>query len=224
MVNDVDISVDTQSNLPETWLWDKVGNDHKTITVSLLAQPKQTNGKISGNIYSIWKSPGNDDRVFLFLLRGETTGFRDTNRGDNSSLCHEGTQRSAVAVKDNFSEHLHGLRLGGRKDIQAFSQSWQKNTGKWVDPATLTKSGAGSMRVPCFHTELHCCDGQTASNAQSTVAQLRLLKVDFHFWHCIIVIFVGIVTLNYCILTHYFWVKQMPFLHELGLKCRISVR
>lgn len=51
---------------------------------------------------------------------------------------------------------LHVQHLGGRKDIKAFSQSWQKNTGKWVDPAVLTKSGAGSARVPiAFHADLH---------------------------------------------------------------------
>lgn len=182
MVNDVDIAV-------ESGFWgtkagkDKL-NNHKTITVSLLTPPKQTNGKISGNIYSIWNCPGSETRGFL--LRGKTTGFRDTNREDNCSLCGEWTHRSAIALKDG---RLHGQRLGGRKDIKAFSQSWQKNTGKWVDPAVLTKSGAGSARVPCFHAGLQCCDGWAAGKAQSTEAQLQLFKVDVNLWHFIIVIF-----------------------------------
>lgn len=48
-------------------------------------------------------------------------------------------RRSAVALKNGLSQGLHGQCLGGRKDIKAFSQSWQKNTGKWVDPVVLTK-------------------------------------------------------------------------------------
>lgn len=124
--------------------------------------------------------------VFLFL-RGKTTEFRDTNIGDNSSLYGEARCRSAVALKDGFSQRLHGQHLGGRKDIKAFSQSWQKNTGKWVDPVILTKSSAGSARVPCFHAELQCCDWWIAGKAQRANTQLQLFKVDF--WHCILVIF-----------------------------------
>lgn len=171
-------------------------NDHKTITVSLLTPPKQTNGKIIRQYLFHLKLSRKRHKSFLFLLRGKTTGFRDTNRGDNSSLCGEGTHRSAVALKDGFSQRLHSQHLGGRKDIKAFSQSWQKNTGKWVDPMVLTKSGAGSASVPCFHAELHCCDGWTAGKVQSTVAQLWLLKVDVNFKHCIIVIFASIVILK----------------------------
>lgn len=51
-------------------------------------------------------------------------------------------------VVDGFSQSPVSQRLSHRKDIKAFSQSWQKNTGKWVDPVVLTKGGTGSVRVP----------------------------------------------------------------------------
>lgn len=181
IINDVDIAVDTQSYLHRAG-----PRGTKLEAVSLLAPPKQTNGKISGNIYPIWKCPGNHTGVFCFFGEAKQQGL---NRGDKSSLSSEGTHRSAVALEDGFSQRFHGQRLGGRKDIKAFSQSWQKNTGKWVDPVVLTKSRAGSARVPCFHTEPHCCGGWSAGKAQSAVSQLRLLKVDVNLCHCVTVIF-----------------------------------
>lgn len=152
-------------------------SDHKAITASLLTPPKQTNGKISGSIYSTCNCPGSH-MSFSFFWKAKQG---DTNRGDNSSLCGEGTHRSAVALEDGFSLRLHGQRLGGRKDIKAFSQSWQKNTGKWADPVVLTKSGAGSARVPCVHAELHCSDGWIAGKPQSSVAQPRFFRAGVHF-------------------------------------------
>lgn len=182
MVNDVDNAVNTHSNLPETGLWDpklETANPMTTRQSPYHYWSTKTNKwqDIRQYLFHL-KQSRKPHKSFLFLLRGKTTGFGDTNSGDNCSNYRDGTRRSALALKDGFSECFHCLCLASRKDIKAFSQSWQKNTGKWADPATLTKSGAGSARMLCFYTELQCCDGWSAGKVQGTVAQLWLLKVD----------------------------------------------
>lgn len=164
MVNHVDIAADTQSDLPEAEAWrPKLQMTNSvTTTQSQYYYSLQLNKQMAR--YQTIFIPSDEvqeaTQAFLFFLGG----CRDTNRGDNSSLSSEGDS-SHYSCKCSFTLCLRGQHLGGRKDIKAFSQSWQKNTGKWVDPAVLTRSDTGS--VPCFHAELRCCDGQTAGSAQS---------------------------------------------------------
>lgn len=209
MLNDVDVAVDAQSDLRADGRRDTKWETTKplsknTIPVSLAIPTKQTKGEISGNIYSIWVAPGNHTGVFVCVCF--FGGFGDTNRRDNSSPCLEGTRQFRSCPRRWLFISLSTVcDLAAGRILRLFSQSWQKNTGKWVDPATLTKSGAGSARVPCLSAELHCCGGRNAGRPQKKAQRLnsgssRLIPI---LWHCA-VISVGIVILNYCVLEPYF--------------------
>lgn len=192
IINDVDIAVDTQSYLHRgRTARHKAGSDkpngHKTITVSLLAPPKQTNGKISGNIYSIWKCPGNHTGVFCFFGEAKQRGL---NRGDKSSPSGEGTHRSSAALEDGFSQRFHGQRLGGRKDIKAFFPELTEE---------YREVGWSSGFWPKAEQEVRECHASTQSCAVVAADLLAkhkalssrpwLLKVDVDLCHCATVIF-----------------------------------
>lgn len=200
MLNDVDVAVDAQSDLRADGRQDTKWETTKplsknTIPVSLAIPTKQTEGEISGNIYSIWVAPGNHTGVFFRVCF--FGGFGDTNRRDNSSPCLEGTRQFCSCPRRwLFISLSTACDLAAGRILRLFSQSWQKNTGKWVDPATLTKSGAGSTRVPCLSAELHCCGGWNAGRPQkkkkrwgSTVAPqgwspFVALYYSYFCWHC----------------------------------------
>lgn len=112
------------------------------------------------NLTNKWQ----DIRQYLFHLKKSRKLHKslcffwaivETKTGDNSSPCNE-WDSSHYSCKRSFTLCFCSQLLGGRKDIKAFSQSWQKNTGKCLDPAVLTRSGTGSVRVPFFLSRALC--------------------------------------------------------------------
>lgn len=80
MVSDVDIAVDTQSNLPEAG----TGGTKPEMTNSMTTKQSQYRywlhlnkqmARLSDNIYSIWNCPGNDTRVFCFFWEAKQQGL-----------------------------------------------------------------------------------------------------------------------------------------------------
>lgn len=101
-------------------------------------------------------------QVFFFFVSSERQQGLETQTEE--TIVHRAVRgHDAVRLPPRMAFHNTSTAcvLEAGRILKLFSQSWQKNTGKWVDPGFLTKSSAGSARVPCFHTELHCCDGWT---------------------------------------------------------------
>lgn len=108
----------SKSNLKAWTVRHKAGNDkpndHKTITVSLPIPPKQTNGKISGNIYSIWNSPGNHTRVFYFFWEAKQQGLETQTE---ETIVHSAMRgHNAVQLPSSMAFHnastAHVLEAG----------------------------------------------------------------------------------------------------------------
>lgn len=141
-------------------------NDHKTITVSLRTPSKQRNGKISGNIYSIWNCPGSETRVFCFFWEAKQQGLETQTEETIVHSAVKGTHRSAVALKDGC---LHDQRLGGRKDIKVFfpelteeyrEVGWPdvfyKKRCRKCESAMLPRRAALLWRLNCWQGTTHC--------------------------------------------------------------------
>lgn len=152
-------------------------NDHKTITVSLLIPPKQTNGKISGNIYSIWNSPGNRTRVSCFFWEAKQQGLE--------------TQTVETIVRTIVTGH-DAVHLPSRMAFHNASIACVLQAGRILKPfprvdRRIQGSGLNQWHWPKAVQEVRECNASTQScnvvtgevyKVQSTVAQLWLLKVD----------------------------------------------
>ena len=115
------------------WVWSSTGCTAKLETTNSAATEQSQ--------HHYWlhlnKQMGIYQAVFIpsVSVQEATQGFLSSERQNKETQTEEtivhcaarATRRRAVALKDGFA-----LRpgLGGRKDIKAFSQSWQKNTGK----------------------------------------------------------------------------------------------